>query len=577
MVSITQIFSRLDSQPPAPKTRLELNATLIVSWWCTIFSLIIILIRVMGRWVRTEQLFREDKVMLWSIVPLMIRMAFIHPVLLWGTNNVVTSGLTEIEIYHRSIGSRLVLGARIWYAVYIWAAKVAVLEFVQKIISKSWTKFYRRGAFVLYVFLALTLIAVIVATLAECHPFNHYWQVVPNPGHNCRSGSANLITMGTCDIVSDVALIVFPVPLVIMSRMRLSKKVSLTLLFLLSFFMIAITGYRMPAVIQRNYSQQYRSLLASLEIFAATAVSNGIVIGSFLRDKGVKKRRYRAGSAAYTDDDNDGSILSRPATRTMRPSITQKHWGSDEDLVRGLGLTVSHELRHATAMVDTTRLAPMAPIAEVATDHRAPSPVISPQGRGLLDPSWSFRKGSNPEGRKRTLSNASTDSSASSGFRRKSVEPYSDDVGPAPGPESPYRKMSFFDVGGLVDLSPSEESSLQQRSRRPSAVPPTTRSGQNFIADIGGLLGSSGRDSESSSRPSASGFRNSLSLLSPRKLVKDIDRSIGRMSVTESDDGDEGVTEAYPMQQRGSSVVVLPPRQSGPEELDFADAGGLLK
>lgn len=517
--------------------------------------------------------------MLWSIVPLMIRMAFIHPVLLWGTNNVQTDGLTESEIYHRSIDSRLVLGARIWYAVYIWTAKVAILEFVQKIISKSWTKFYRRGAFVLYAFLALTLVAVIIATLAECRPFNHYWQVVPDPGHACRSGSAQLITMGTCDIVSDIALIVFPVPLVLMSRMRLSKKISLTLLFLLSLIMVAITAYRMPAVITRNYSQQYRSLLASVEIFAATVVSNGIVIGSFLRDKGVKKSRYRAGSYAYTDDDRDGGALSRPNTRVLQPSVTHKHWGSDEDLVRGLGLTVSHELRHATAMVDHARLAPMAPIAEPPHDHRAPSPVISPQGRGLIDPSWTFRKGSNVDSRGRRLSDASTDSSVSSEFPRKSVEPYSDeiDIGPAPGPESPYRKMSFFDVGGLVDLPPSEDSSLQPRSRRASAVPPTSRSGQHFIADIGGLLGSSNRNSESGSRPTASAFRHSISFLTPRKISKDKDHSVGGMSVAESDDEDDEGTEVIPMEQRQPSFVAMPPNQGGPETLDFADAGGLLK
>lgn len=525
--------------------------------------------------------------MLWSIVPLMIRMAFIHPVLLWGTNNVQTAGLTESEIYHRSIASRLVLGARIWYAIYIWAAKVAVLEFVQKIISKSWTKFYRKGALALYIFLALTFIAVIVATLAECRPFSHYWQVVPDPGHNCRSGSAQLITMGTCDIVSDIALIVFPVPLVIMSRMRMSKKISLTLLFLLSFIMIAVTAYRIPAVIKRNYSQQYRSLLASLEIFAATAVSNGIVIGSFLRDKGVKKSRYRAGSYAYTDDEHDGGTLSRPATRTLQPSVTHKHWGSDEDLVAGLGLTVSHELRHSTAIVDHARLDTIVEPPE----HRAPSPVISPQGRGLIDPSWSFRKGSNHESRHRQMSDASTESDVSSNYRKKSEVPYSDDlddfddISPPPGPESPYRKMNFFDVGGLVDNPPSEDSSLHPpHSRRASAVPPTSRSGQNFIADIGGLLGSLNRDSESSSKPgaSASGFRNSISFLSTRKTSREKPRTGSRLSFTESSDDDddeehERGSEAYRMQQRRSSQGAKSSRPSGSNGLDFADAGGLLK
>jgi hypothetical protein len=104
--------------PPGPQTELANHATLLWSWFCTIMALVIILFRVIGRLARTGQLFREDKVMLLSILPLMARMAFIHVVLLWGTNNVDLSvGLSPEDIDHRVIGSRLVLGARIFYAL----------------------------------------------------------------------------------------------------------------------------------------------------------------------------------------------------------------------------------------------------------------------------------------------------------------------------------------------------------------------------------------------------------------------------------------------------------------------------
>lgn len=102
--------------PPDPRTKFEDNPTLLTSWWCTGFSLVIILVRVIGRYVRTERLFREDKIMLASIVPLLIRMAFAHVVLIWGTNNTKTAGLSELDIQHREIGSRLVLAARVFYA-----------------------------------------------------------------------------------------------------------------------------------------------------------------------------------------------------------------------------------------------------------------------------------------------------------------------------------------------------------------------------------------------------------------------------------------------------------------------------
>lgn len=107
-----------DEAPPEPRSREANHPTLLFSWWCTCFSLVIILFRLSGRFVRTERLFREDKVMALSIIPLMTRMAFVHVILLYGTNNVDAAALAgdERRIRQHEIGSRLVLCARIFYA-----------------------------------------------------------------------------------------------------------------------------------------------------------------------------------------------------------------------------------------------------------------------------------------------------------------------------------------------------------------------------------------------------------------------------------------------------------------------------
>ena len=103
--------------PPDAQSRLDVNPTLLISWWATCFSLVIILVRLSGRWIRTERLFREDVVMALSVVPLFIRMFLVHFILKWGTNNTVTAGMTAEDIHHREIGSRLVLMARIFYTI----------------------------------------------------------------------------------------------------------------------------------------------------------------------------------------------------------------------------------------------------------------------------------------------------------------------------------------------------------------------------------------------------------------------------------------------------------------------------
>lgn len=57
--------------------------------------------------------------MVLSIIPLLARMGLVHVVLIWGTNNTTSQGLTPLEIHHREIGSRLVLASRIMYAM-LW-------------------------------------------------------------------------------------------------------------------------------------------------------------------------------------------------------------------------------------------------------------------------------------------------------------------------------------------------------------------------------------------------------------------------------------------------------------------------
>lgn len=103
-------------EPPPLRTKLQDNPTLLVSWWCTGFALTIIFFRLCGRMVRTERLFREDKIMALAIIPLLIRMGLVHVVMIWGTNNTVTTGLSPEAIRHRRIGSGLVLASRIMYA-----------------------------------------------------------------------------------------------------------------------------------------------------------------------------------------------------------------------------------------------------------------------------------------------------------------------------------------------------------------------------------------------------------------------------------------------------------------------------
>jgi hypothetical protein len=104
------------SSPPPSRTFKDDKPTLLVCWWCTSFAATVILFRVTGRYIRTEKLFKEDWLAFACLIPLFIRMGFVHLVLQYGTNNMQTDGVSDDIIQQRITGSRLVLASRIFYA-----------------------------------------------------------------------------------------------------------------------------------------------------------------------------------------------------------------------------------------------------------------------------------------------------------------------------------------------------------------------------------------------------------------------------------------------------------------------------
>jgi hypothetical protein len=293
-------------------------------------------------------------------------------------------------------------------------AKYTVCEFLRRLTGMVWTRTFQIALRSIEYFLASTLVAVIIATLVECQPFNHYWQVAPDPGPQCRLGYANLLTMGVCDILTDFFLVALPVSLFVTSAMTIKRKIQLTVLFASSFVLVAITGYRVPSVIRRDGLQSFRSLLASLEILAATAVSNFVVIGSFVRDRGLKKAKFKrpGGSLSITESADQSSV--------RRATLTQNHWGSDADLVRDMGIRIDPEMHAIEANI--VRPAPVAMTGAVAEG-------------------WTFSQGHQRNDQASTATRQGNS-------RSHSHLSASDDSGSLK--VSP-RRVSFHDVGGLLD------------------------------------------------------------------------------------------------------------------------------
>jgi hypothetical protein len=225
--------------------------------------------------------------------------------------------------------------------------------------------------------LGLTFIAVVVSDLTECQPFNHYWQVTPDPGGKCRQGLAQMLTMGVCSVATDLVLIAFPIPIILSSQIALKRKILLVMLFSLVFITVGITLYRMPFIIHHKGSQVDRTMWASVEILAATGVGNTVALGSFLRDSGVKRKKFK-GSNSYSG--YSGSRSQSQPTKLTRTAVSNWEEEQDERVTTTEGIWKSSGASHTTtdSMSKSER--------KDSAEHRPVSPTQSQDGLITRDP-----------------------------------------------------------------------------------------------------------------------------------------------------------------------------------------------
>src|SRR5690606_30888572 len=96
----------------------------------------------------------------------------------------------------------------------LWILKNTILEFFCRLTGVTWERSYQTTLVAIRWVLIATFVAVIISDLAECQPFSHYWQVTPDPGGQCRQGYVNLITTAFCNIITDLLLVFFPIPII---------------------------------------------------------------------------------------------------------------------------------------------------------------------------------------------------------------------------------------------------------------------------------------------------------------------------------------------------------------------------
>ncbi|KAH7394294.1 hypothetical protein BKA66DRAFT_411034 [Pyrenochaeta sp. MPI-SDFR-AT-0127] len=250
------------------------NATSL--WVCNGISIFLFIVRLVLRKIRQQRFNAGDYWTMSAGVFLIARVVVSHYILLHGTTTVLSnkdranlSSLGEEKINWLILNSKLNLVSRCVLNSMLWSLKMVVLDLLRRMIRKLPHEYT-----ILYCYwsvLALTYVASNISVFVECHPFERYWQLSPNPG-DCVKGNAWLLTYGIGNIITDAMLLALPFPLLFHAKTTLSKRLRLMLLFSLGFFLIAVSIVRMFMGNRNARIQLSRTMWASIEtLFASIA------------------------------------------------------------------------------------------------------------------------------------------------------------------------------------------------------------------------------------------------------------------------------------------------------------------
>ncbi|WQF85204.1 hypothetical protein CDEST_10218 [Colletotrichum destructivum] len=194
------------------------------------------------------------------------------------------------------ISHKLLIPARIFYALFLWSLKLCLLNFYSRFVDVfHWGKVATTA---LWWFIVVTFFVILIPTLAECRPLDLMWSPDPTGANTCHRALGNLITMAVFNIITDVALIIFPFPILRHVKLDGKVKFQLILLFSIAGLVVVITIMRLPMILNQAVSQRSRSMWASIEILCACVVANTAFFYALLKDY-QRGHDSRVGGSSY--------------------------------------------------------------------------------------------------------------------------------------------------------------------------------------------------------------------------------------------------------------------------------------
>ncbi|KAJ3459936.1 hypothetical protein MRS44_016009 [Fusarium solani] len=137
----------------------------------------------------------------------------------------------EMSLDQYNLFNKLMLVASIHFAVFIACSKLSLVLFYRHLSPQKW---WKRCTYAVAVLIICYNTAILFAVVFTCNPIRKHWDARVTEG-SCGHQIGIYMTTATMGIVTDLILLIMPIPMIWRLQMPTRQKIGVILLFFIGF------------------------------------------------------------------------------------------------------------------------------------------------------------------------------------------------------------------------------------------------------------------------------------------------------------------------------------------------------
>ncbi|EAW19719.1 uncharacterized protein NFIA_027930 [Aspergillus fischeri NRRL 181] len=234
----------------------------------TVLAFVMVCLRLLARWERKQKLWWDDWMIVFSMGWNLVVVGFIFAMLKEGMG--LHAG-TAVPISNQVMIAKFLVVAEILYVFNLVWTKLSILLMYYRIFHFP---YFKRWAYIIGIFVVLWVICITFLFIFICVPVQKLWY--PDLPGRCINQVGTWIANAVSTIVTDLAILVLPMPQVWKLQLRLSEKIALTVAFSLGFFVVFASAYRFSVLFSYTSADSSYTLAPTVG-WTAIEMSAGIV------------------------------------------------------------------------------------------------------------------------------------------------------------------------------------------------------------------------------------------------------------------------------------------------------------